>query len=1081
MPRFALKLFGGFAARDAGNRPVRFPRRKAEALLAYLVCSGGGSHPRDKLAALLWPDVSDAQARQSLRPSLGNLRRLLPPEVLRVDEGTVALDPDAIDADVLTFRRLAAEGTPAALAQAAALYEGDLLAGLDVKDAPPFEEWLQTEREALRDLALTSLAKVLASQREANDPAGALHTALRLLALDSLQEVVHRTVMRLQAAQGRRDAALRQYQTCIDVLQRELGVEPEAETKRLYREILVQRDKPGRSPEDARANTAARPRDAEPASDVESWDSSTPIIGRERELAVLDRALAEPVPGHQRLVMVLGEAGIGKSRVLAEFRARALARDARVLLGRAYESAQIVPFAPWVDALRHGGAIEDRVVRDLDAVWRRELVRLFPELVERGREPAEAADDAGRLFEGVAQLLEHLARMQPVVILLEDLHWADAMTIRLLASLARRPRRWPLVVVASARDEELSDAEVLRGILDELVAERRLERLVLSPLSRAQTFELTQRLARHGSDAGAVAHLADRLWSASQGHPFMIVETITALDQGAGVAPAGVLPLPRRVTEVIAGRLERLSDRAQALAAVAAIIGREFEFSLLRQAAELDEGEAADALEELVRRRILRVVHERFDFTHDRIRDVRLAQLLPPRRGRLHRQVAEALETLVHTERNPDWTALGAHCREAGLWEKAARYLREAGRVASMRSAEREAAACFEEAVAALSRVAPSRPVLEQTVDLHVDLRNSWMVLGELQRIRPCLAAAEAAALALGDARRTAWVSIFAGQFRWLTGEAPNARGFAEHAVSIAEAFEDASLRITSRIYAGFAWYNAGYYRRASDCQIAALELLRTESVHQRHGHQALPIPMAHAHLAGALTELGEFDEGIRHGREALRLAETVGHRFCLVVGLLSLGGLYLVKGDLEEASALLERAVAIESERGLRPRSASTLGYAYALAGRVGEGISLLEQQRAAMDSLGSGGRKARLLGALGHACLLDSRRDEAARFADEALALARDRGERGSEAWTLWLQGEIALRRAGGTSESAAERYRQALGLATELGMRPLMAHCHVGLAHAVAAEDHLARATALYREMQMTSWLSRAEALG
>src|SRR5439155_17460270 len=138
---------------------------------------------------------------------------------------------------------------------------------LDVKDAPPFEEWLLGEREALRDLALSSLARILASQRDGDDPAGALHTALRLLALDPLQEVVHRTVMRLQTAQGRRDAALRQYQTCVDVLQRELGVEPEAETKRLYREVLLQRDT-----EQSHGNAPAEqpsPGHVEAASDVE--------------------------------------------------------------------------------------------------------------------------------------------------------------------------------------------------------------------------------------------------------------------------------------------------------------------------------------------------------------------------------------------------------------------------------------------------------------------------------------------------------------------------------------------------------------------------------------------------------------------------------------------------------------------------------------------------------------------------------------------------------------------------------------------------------------------------------------------
>src|SRR5262249_2893230 len=162
------------------------------------------------------------------------------------------------------------DGTPAALAQAASLYEGDLLAGLDVKDAPLFEEWLQSEREKLRDLALSSLARILTSQRDADDATGALPTALRLLALDPLQEVVPRTVTRFQTAQGRRAAALRQYQMCVDVLQRERAFEPEAETKRLYREVLLQRDRSERSRDDARAPEEATPVPALAAADVEA-------------------------------------------------------------------------------------------------------------------------------------------------------------------------------------------------------------------------------------------------------------------------------------------------------------------------------------------------------------------------------------------------------------------------------------------------------------------------------------------------------------------------------------------------------------------------------------------------------------------------------------------------------------------------------------------------------------------------------------------------------------------------------------------------------------------------------------------
>jgi DNA-binding SARP family transcriptional activator len=1079
MAPLALTLLGGLSARRDGDVPVRLGRRKAAALLAYLACHGAQTHHRDKLAALLWPEAPEAGARHSLRQALLALRQVLPPGALHGDDGHVALDPAAVEVDILAFRRLVAAGTPSALAEAAVIYGGEFLAGVAFDEAP-FDEWLQAERDRLREMAVESLARLLGMQRQANDVAGALQTALRLLALDPLQEAVHRTVMRLQVSQGRRDAALRQYQACADLLERELGVEPEADTKELYSQILRQRRE--RTPRGRQSPEleAPAPTPADAVRDVDPSTPAIPMVGREGEIQRLERALEESAEGRPRLSIVLGEAGIGKSRLLAELRSRAVTAGARVLLGRSYESAQIVPFGPWLDALRRGGAIEEPAITGLDPVWRRELTRLFPELGPQPGDVAEAPDDAGRLFEAVAQLLEHLAARQPVVVLLEDVHWADGMSVRLLASLARRSPTRGLMLVASARDDELSDAGLPQRVIGELAVERRLERLVLTALSRSETAELTQHLARRGSEPSQLTTLVDRMWVASHGHPFVIVETMTALE-GSGDALAPGSPLPERVSEVTAARLARLTDRARTLVAVAAIIGREVEFALLRHAVELDEDEAASAVEELVRRHILRITDERVDFAHDHIRNAVLSQILPPRRRILHRQVAEALEAVDPDGPDRDWAALGTHCREARLWDKAAHYFREAGRTASTRSAEGEAAACFDEALAALRQAPQRAAVLEQTIDLYLELRNSLLVLADLSRARECLQAAESAARTLGDPSRAAWVSLFAGQLDWWTGQSSNASAFAERAATIAEAAGDRSLRITGCLYAGETWYHAGNYRHARRFLSNAL-LLAGEPV---HGHQALPIPMMHAHLSRSLAELGEFAEGIRHGREALRFADAVGHRYSVMVGFRSLGDLYRIKGEYDEAIQLLERAVAVERERRRHSVAAVPLGHAYALVGRIAEGIALLEEHAAGMDAISWRLYKARLLEALGHATLIAGRLEDAQTYADEARALAHDRGERGVEAWALRLCGEIASVRHSEV-EPAAERYAEALSLATERGMRPLMGHCHLGLAQLYrkvdvrVAEDHLIDAIRLYEESDMSLWLAQARSI-
>src|SRR6266540_669514 len=353
MARIDLTLLGGFQARVKPSPPLRVPTRKAQGLLAYLALPPGLAHPRDKLAALLWGDMREGQARTNLRQTLFTLRKALPvtvPDGLRLDGADLTLDAAAVDVDVATFEGLVTQGTPEALALAAAVYQGDLLQGLAVREAP-FEEWLMAERERLRELALETLAKLLAQQRAAGATEVALQTALRLLALDPLLETVHRTLMRLYAQLGRRETALRQYQVCVGVLHRELGVEPEEETKRLYQEILRVRlvpplvaEKSGSRRSSSRLTLHARP--FTPAID-------TRLVGREVDVARIREALTEADGGRGQLVVILGEAGIGKTRLVGELTSGALPADGRrVLLGRCYEGEQMVPFGPWAEAFR---------------------------------------------------------------------------------------------------------------------------------------------------------------------------------------------------------------------------------------------------------------------------------------------------------------------------------------------------------------------------------------------------------------------------------------------------------------------------------------------------------------------------------------------------------------------------------------------------------------------------------------------------------------------------------------------------------------------------------------------------------
>src|SRR5262245_46108183 len=306
MARLTLQLLGGFAVRLGSGQALSLGTRKAQALIAYLAVPPGRATSRDKLASLLWGDTGDEQARQSLRQTLVALRRALPaskPPILIADRDSLAFDPAAIEVDVQAFERQAAECSAKALDQAMTLYQGDLLEGFRVNEEP-FEDWLRVERARLRQLAVETLTRLLAHQSRAGETERAVHTAARLLALDPVQEGVHRTLMRLYARQGRRGEALRQYQVCAGVLQRELRAEPEAETKHLYRELLQQAARPRTAPE---ASPRQGPRAPARGAVVEPPVPEGRIIGREAQMTDLRRAWAAAGQGQGQVVVIVGE------------------------------------------------------------------------------------------------------------------------------------------------------------------------------------------------------------------------------------------------------------------------------------------------------------------------------------------------------------------------------------------------------------------------------------------------------------------------------------------------------------------------------------------------------------------------------------------------------------------------------------------------------------------------------------------------------------------------------------------------------------------------------------------------------
>ena len=1106
MARLTLTLLGGFRARLDAATPLTLPTRKAKALLAYLALSPSSAQSRDKLASLLWGSTLETTARTSLRQTLYALRKCLRDagsRLLVVDGETVSLDLNAVTVDVRDFEHHASQGTPSALGEAAELYQGDFLDGLAVQEQP-FEDWLLGHRERLREVALKCLSGLLSHQRTIGSTDVAVQTALRLLEIDPLQEPAHRALMQLYADTGRRGSALRQYQLCVATLQRELRTEPEAETKALYQEILRGRSHVTDRRTEPIATLPARPiaNRAPLTEPPPAWEP--PLAGRQRDVARLREALDRALAGRGRLVALIGEAGAGKSRLVSELTAVATRRMARVLVGRCYETERILPFAPWVHALRSGRVVEERHIFDtLEPGWRDEVGRLLPELSTESKPTAPVSDaeranrsggDPRYPFEAIAELLKRLTRRQPLVVVLEDAHWADEMSIRFLAFLGRRVHEIPLLLVVTIRDEELADLGLLRQSLNELDEDGELLRLSVSPLSRSDTIALVEALAPPGLPRQLVSQLAQDAWRISDGNAFVVVEVMHALRAGRTISLAQRLPLPEKVRTLVLQRLERLSDRGRRLVAVAAVIGRQFDFALVQRAADMSEREAAEGVEELVRHRVLRCAGDGLEFTHDYIREVATGELPAPLRMALHRRVAESLEDVYAHDRAAHALALGTHYRNGEAWEKAAAFLHTAGRQAAARSAHHEAVACFEEALGALRRLPASRDVDDRDVDVRIELRQSLYPMGRFADLARHLREAERIADKLDDRPRLARVAAYLSNHAWITGDLSQALAFGERALALAEAVASAGLAIEANFRLGQVHWSLGRYDDAVTLFERCGTAKEPQGIEARYGPSGWPTEFGLAELslyyiAAPLTELGRFDEALAAAKRALDFATRIDRPFALAGAYAAIGRAHLYQGRFGEAAAALSRGLEVCRRWEFsvhRPWLASALGHTYALAGRVGKGLSILRRAVEEAERVGNVGGHAWRLAALGEALLLAGRPDEAAVQADHSLEQSRHRGERGHEAWALRLQAEVAASRK--LLDAAHARFAEALALARSLGMRPLEARCLLGLVplhHAEGRSDEarttLGRAIEMFRSMGTEFWVAQAQRLG
>ena len=832
----------------------------------------------------------------------------------------------------------------------------------------------------------------------------------------------------------------------------------------------------------------------------------TRFVGRERELEQLRVALGQTAAGRGQVVAIVGEPGVGKSRLVSEVTHSHRTHGWLIVESGSVSYGKATPYLPVIDLLKAYFKIQDRddhrEIREkvtgkaltLDEALKTSLPAFLGLLDVPVDDPTwQTLDPPQRrrqTLEAVKRLLLRESQMQPLLVVFEDLHWIDSETQALLDSVVDSLPTARVLLLTNYRPEYEH-----RWTSKTYYAQVRLDAL---PYESAE--ELLQSLL---GDDPELQPLTTLLIERTEGNPFFLEESVRTLvetkvligERGAYrvARPVDPTQVPTTVQAVLAARIDRLPPEEKQLLQTAAVVGKDVPYQILAAIAE----EPADTLRQrLGHLQAAEFLYEtslfsdsEYTFKHALTHDVAYATLLHERRRTLHAKIVEAIEALYPDRLTEQVERLAHHAFRGEAWEKAVLYLRQAGTKASARSANRDALASFEQGLQALQHLPEGRGKAEQAIDLRFDLRHSLYLLGDLERVFEYLREAEGLARAYQDQRRLAWVWIWMSLYLSTSGHQVEAHTLAQDARTIAHTLSDTALRIAANYYVGWACHLAGDYQQAVEALQENADALAGDRSRERFGFTGFPAVQSRCYLAWSLAERGHFDEGIAHGQEGIRLAEELHHPYSLVVGCFGLGHLYRIKGALSEAVALFERALTSSREWNLAiasPFQAWGLGHVWTLSGRVAEGRSLLQQGLKDLESLRVELFHSLILIHLGEALVLANRPGEALVAAEQALGLTRERRERGHEAYALRLLGEIASHKDSPDVETSETRYREALALATELEMRPLVAYCHLGLGtlyrrigDQAKGDEHLATAITMYREMGMTFWLEKADA--
>jgi class 3 adenylate cyclase/tetratricopeptide (TPR) repeat protein len=849
------------------------------------------------------------------------------------------------------------------------------------------------------------------------------------------------------------------------------------------------------------------------------------FVGRQAEIDAFRRFAAPEDSGRGKILALVGEAGMGKSRLVRQFLEHHRPPNWKVLEASSVSYGKATAFFPVIEWLRNYFAIavgeerrsmQARIVETmlgLDPVLREAIPPILTLLdaLPRGEpsaggylddrpevagaiarfESLEPQEKRAQTFDALRQLLLCDSRRQPLLAVFEDLHWIDSETQAFLDLLVESLPSSRIYLLMNYRP----------GYTHSWANKDFYTRVQVDPLPPDGANELIESLVGNHAD---MAPLQKLLIKRTEGNPFFIEEIVRSLaETGILVGSKGAyrpgmaidsIRIPGTVRAVLADRIDRLPPLQKQLLQMAAVIGVIVPLGLIRAVSGAPDHQLSECLAELQTSEFLyesNLFPElEYTFKHALTKEVVYNALLHERRTAIHASVAQAIEELAGDHHSEHCEALAHHAFQGELWEKAVRYSHQAGAKSMSRSAFLEAVSNYQRGLVATTHLADSPEKLAQQIDLHLEARNVLFLLGDSAHVAEHLLAAEELAEKLGDEQRTARVLNFLNSYYGLAGDPERAIEIGQRALRLHAVQADLASSTVTNYYLGAAYNKAGRYALAVEALQRGVQNLGANHRYERFGTAAVLSVICRSHLVQCLAAMGRFSEGKIFGAEGIQIGEEADHATSMIHATCSFGMLYLLQGELVQAISHLERSIELCRTASIPvyvPFTVSRLGCAYAHAGRVSEALPYLEQGVEESLSSGRAAFLALSMASLAEGYLFAGRMDEAVGAAEKALALSKQHKERGHEAWAMKLLGDTSMQEHRRDPDQAEARYRQALDLGRELGMRPLAAHCRMGLAavHAVRgsmseARTEIASAIDQFAAMEMSLWQERAQAV-